>query len=75
MPRLLTSSWIFYKLLCYLFVSLQQDVELLCKLLEGVSFEDAAVISKVSSRFHRDRTAHAATINILANALYQVKDK
>lgn len=49
-----------------------QDVELLCKLLEGVSFEDAAAVSKVSSRFHRERIAHAATINILANALYQV---
>lgn len=57
------------------FVSLQQDVELLCKLLEGVSFEDSAVMSKVSFRFHRDRTAHAATINILANALYQVNNK
>lgn len=50
-----------------------QDVELMCRLLEGVSLEDSEAVEAVARRFHKQRTAHAATINILANALYQVK--
>eukprot|EP00903_Cladosiphon_okamuranus_P005739 g5695.t1 len=49
-----------------------KDVELLSNLLQGVSFEDAAAVAAVAARFHQERRAHAATINILANALYQV---
>lgn len=49
-----------------------QDVELLARLLEGVSFEDKYAVKTVAKRFHEQRTAHASTINILANALYQV---
>lgn len=55
---------------CYL--SPEQDVELLSTLLEEVSFEDKDAVKAVAARFHRERNAHAATINVLANALYQV---
>lgn len=56
----------------FLLLSLGQDVELLSTLLQGVRFEDDAAIAAVAARFHDERRAHAATINILANALYQV---
>ncbi|CAM9472406.1 unnamed protein product [Scytosiphon promiscuus] len=49
-----------------------KDVELLSTLLQGVSFDDAQAVAAVAARFHKERRAHAATINILANALYQV---
>lgn len=49
-----------------------QDVELLSNLLRGVALTDANAVAAVATRFHRERRAHAATINILANALYQV---
>eukprot|EP00752_Nemacystus_decipiens_P003898 g3578.t3 len=49
-----------------------KDVELLSNLLQGVSFEDAAAVAAVAARFHEERRAHASTINVLANALYQV---
>lgn len=47
-------------------------MELLSTLLEEVSFEDEDAVKAVAARFHRERNAHAATINVLANALYQV---
>lgn len=50
-----------------------QDVELLSRLLEGVSFTDKQAVAAAAKSFHSDRRAHAATINILANALYQVR--
>ena len=57
-----------FTLRCYI-----QDVELLSNLLEDVSFEDKAAVAAAAARFHRERKAHAATINVLANALYQVR--
>lgn len=48
-----------------------QDVELLTGLVKGISFEDKKAVASVAARFHRERKAHASTINILANALYQ----
>lgn len=50
-----------------------QDVELLTRLLEGVSFEDKNEVKAVAKSFQTQRTAHASTINVLANALYQVR--
>ncbi|CAM9851573.1 unnamed protein product [Ectocarpus sp. 6 AP-2014] len=49
-----------------------KDVELLSELLRGVPFRDAAAVASAAARFHTGRRAHAATINILANALYHV---
>ena len=52
--------------------SMLQDVELISNLLKEVSFEDAASVAAAAARFHEERRAHAATLNVLANALYQV---
>lgn len=41
-------------------------------LMKDVAFEDTEAVAAVAAKFHVERRAHAATINILANALYQV---
>ncbi|CAM9307504.1 unnamed protein product [Choristocarpus tenellus] len=49
-----------------------KDVELLSCLLRGVDLCDRKAVAGAVSSFHSKRKGHAATINILANALYQV---
>ncbi|KAG5181752.1 squalene monooxygenase (N-terminal region) [Tribonema minus] len=49
-----------------------KDVALLATLLGGADLADRAAVARASAAFHRRRRGHAATINVLANALYAV---
>ncbi|CAM9158561.1 unnamed protein product [Chrysoparadoxa australica] len=48
-----------------------KDVELACGLLEELNFQDHVAMAAMVKRFHSERM-HATTINVLANALYDV---
>lgn len=48
------------------------DICILKKLLKNVDFKNYDELHKVTTQFHSERVGVAATINILANALYQI---
>eukprot|EP01138_Halocafeteria_seosinensis_P014442 gb/GECG01014743.1/.p1 GENE.gb/GECG01014743.1/~~gb/GECG01014743.1/.p1 ORF type:complete len:600 (+),score=48.76 gb/GECG01014743.1/:1-1800(+) len=49
-----------------------KDVECLVNLLQDVDFSDEAAVSGALEQYRKDRLYHASTINVLANALYEV---
>ena len=49
-----------------------KDVVLLAELLHGLDFAATDAVQAAVSQFHKRRARHAATINVLANALYSV---